>query len=219
MKTILLIATFALAPVQHQHQQHDPRHSFENLDRWVKAFEDPERDRRQKPDEVVAALNLSPGDDVADVGAGTGYFTRRFAKAVGETGVVYAVDIEPNMLRYIGSRARKEGTKNIVPVLATADSPMLAPGSVDWIFICNTIHHIENRGAYYELLKETLRPNGRLVIVDFHKDAPLEEGPPPEMRLAKEALDRELTSAGFALVKEHAFLPDQYFVVYQVSRR
>jgi ubiquinone/menaquinone biosynthesis C-methylase UbiE len=208
MISVLLSASLLLA--QHQHQ---PGHSFEDIDRWVAEFESPERDRRQKPDEVVAALKLRSSDRVADIGAGTGYFTRRFAKAAPE-GTVYAVDLEPNMLGYIAKRARTEGLKNVVPVLALPDSPMLPPASVDVIFICNTIHHIENRGAYYALLRESLAPEGRLVIVDFQKDAQLEEGPPKEMRLDRKELERELSQAGFRLSEEHGFLPDQYFVVF-----
>jgi arsenite methyltransferase len=198
-----------------QQQHHNPHHSFEDIDRWVQAFESHERDLRQKPDEVVAALDFQPGDRVADIGAGTGYFTRRFAKAVGAEGVVYAVDLEPNMLRYIAKRARDEGDDNIVPVLATADSPMLAPRSVDTFFICDTIHHISNRGAYYRILRDDLRPGGRLVIVDFRKDANLEEGPALEMRIEQTALVRELSEAGFVLEKKHDFLPDQYFLEFR----
>lgn len=196
-------------------QHHNPHHSFEDIDRWVQAFESHERDLRQKPDQVVAALDFQPGDRVADIGAGTGYFTRRFAKAVGPQGVVYAVDLEPNMLRYIAKRAGEEGDKNIVPVLATPTSPMLAPATVDTFFICDTIHHIDNRADYYRILREDLRPGGRIVIVDFRKDADLEEGPAPEMRLDEAALVRELSEAGFALTKKHDFLPDQYFLEFR----
>jgi ubiquinone/menaquinone biosynthesis C-methylase UbiE len=198
-----------------QHQ-HTPGHSFEDIERWVAEFESPERDRSQKPDEVVAALKLRSADRIADIGSGTGYFTRRFAKAA-SAGTVFAVDLEPNMLRYIAKRARTEGQKNIVPVLALPDSPMLPSGSVDVIFICNTIHHIENRAAYYALLRESLAPGGRLVIVDFRKDAALAEGPPPEMRLDRKELERELSQGGFRLLEEHDFLPDQYFVVFSPS--
>jgi ubiquinone/menaquinone biosynthesis C-methylase UbiE len=193
-------------------QHHAPGHSFEDIDRWVAEFESPERDLRQKPDEVVSALKLKRSDRIADIGAGTGYFTRRFAAA--SSGTVYAVDLEPNMLRYIAKRARTEGQKNIVPVLALPDSPMLPPASVDVIFICNTIHHIENRAAYYAILRESLAPGGRLAIVDFRKDAALAEGPPPEMRLDRNDLERELAQAGFRLAEEYSLLPDQYFVVF-----
>jgi ubiquinone/menaquinone biosynthesis C-methylase UbiE len=202
------VAVFLLAG-----QHHTAGHSFEDIDRWVAEFESPERDLRQKPDEIVSALKLGSGNRIADIGAGTGYFTRRFAK-VASRGTAFAVDLEPNMLRYIAKRARGEGQKNIVPVLALPESPMLPPGSVDLIFICNTIHHIENRASYYALLRESLAPGGRLAIVDFRKDAALAEGPPPEMRLDRKELEEELAQAGFRLSEEYSFLPDQYFLVF-----
>lgn len=214
MKTTFLMMLVAL--VQHQGQQHhNPQHSFENTDQWVEEFENAERDAQQKPDEVVRALNLSPGDVVADIGAGTGYFTRRFAKAVGDNGIAYAVDLEPNMLKYVGERAEKDGQPNIVPVFATTSSPMLAPNSVDLFFICNTIHHIGARNKYYAVLARDLRPGGRLAIVDFYKDAELAEGPPKAMRIAKQSLIDEVTAAGFRLVEDHDFLTVQYFLVFE----
>jgi len=214
MTTSILLMVVAL--VQHQGQHHhDPQHSFADIDQWVQEFENAERDAQQKPDDVVRALNLSPGDAVADIGAGTGYFTRRLAEAVGNTGIAYAVDLEPNMLRYVAERAQKDGQSNIVPVLATATSPMLAPDSVDLFFICNTIHHIGNRQAYYEILARDLRAGGRLAIVDFRKDAELTQGPDEAMRLARESLIDELTQAGFRLAQEHDFLPTQYFLIFE----
>lgn len=207
--------TALLALSQHQGQQHhNPQHSFEDVDRWVEAFENEERDRRQKPDEVVAALELAPGDVVADIGAGTGYFTRRFARAVGERGIAYGVDLEPNMLRYMAKRALDDGQPNIVPVMATTSSPSLAPDSVDLFFVCNTIHHIGERQRYYEILLRTLRDDGRLAIVDFYKDVALDEGPSQEMRIAKQDLIAEVTAAGFRLTDDHDFLETQYFVVF-----
>ena len=213
--TILFLS---LAFAQHQGQQHhDPHHSFADTHRWVEEFENAERDAQQRPDEVVRALNLSPGDVVADIGAGTGYFTRRFASAIGDTGIAYAVDLEPNMLQYVAERAQQDGQPNIVPVLATASSPMLAPDSVDLFFICNTIHHIGNRPAYYQILARDLRDGGRLAIVDFRKDAELTQGPDKAMRLARASLIDELSQAGFRLVEEHDFLPAQYFLVFERS--
>jgi ubiquinone/menaquinone biosynthesis C-methylase UbiE len=152
-----VIQTLLSALLLAAQHQHTPAHSFEDVDRWVAEFESPERDRQQKPDEVVAALKLRSSDRIADIGAGTGYFTRRFAKSAAG-GTVYAVDLEPNMLRYIAKRARTEGQKNVVPVLGLPESPMLPPDSVDVIFICNTIHHIEERSAYYAVLREILAP-------------------------------------------------------------
>lgn len=196
-----------------QHHQ-GPPHTFEDAERWAREFESPERLAWQKPDEVVRALEFPAGARVADIGAGSGYFSRRFAQAVGLEGVVYAVDIEPNMLRYIAARAEKEGQANVVPVLATPANPMLPPRSVDVVFICNTIHHIAERARYYEILKRELLPGGRLVIVDFEKKDGIPVGPPPEMRIAREDLIGEVTAAGFRLERQVALLPYQYFLIF-----
>ena len=214
VNTILVLAGLALGQQQH-HQHHDPQHSFEDTDQWVEAFENEERDAQQRPDEVVRALRLDAGDVVADIGAGTGYFTRRFAEAVGDEGIAYAVDLEPNMLQYVAKRAVQDHQPNIVPVLATDSSPMLAPNSIDLVFICNTIHHIGGRDRYYEILARDLRDGGRLAIVDFRKDAQLQRGPAESMRIARQALIDEVTAAGFELVEEHDFLPVQYFLVFE----
>lgn len=197
-----------------QHHQ-GAQHTFEDAERWAQQFEDPARDAWQKPDEVVAAMGLEPGNRVADIGAGSGYFTRRLGRAVGETGVVYAVDIESNMLQHIAERATEDQQTNIVPVLARPDNPMLAPGSVDVIFICDTIHHIENRPSYYQVLKRDLAPGGRLVIVDFKKED-LPVGPPVEMKIDKQDMIAEVTAAGFRLTEQPDFLPYQYFLIFDL---
>lgn len=197
---------------------HGAQHTFEETEKWIHQFESPERDAWQMPAEVVRALGLQTGDRIADIGAGSGYFSRRFARAVGENGIVYAVDIEPNMLRYIALTARKEGLENIVPVLGSAEDPMLPRRSVDWVFLCNTIHHIEDRPAYYRLIQRDLTDRGRLVIVDFVKREGSPVGPPLEMRIAKEELIEETTRAGFSLKEEKDFLPYQYLLVFERGR-
>lgn len=198
---------------------HGGQHSFEDAEKWARQFEDPARDAWQKPEEVVAALEIEAGDRVADIGAGSGYFARRFARAVGERGIVYAVDIEPNMLRYIAMRAEKDGQGNIVPVLGTPNDPMLPPRSVDWIFICDTIHHVAQREKYYEILKRDLADGGRLVIVDFKKVEGGPVGPPMEMRIAKDDLIAEVTRTGFVFEKDEDFLPHQYFIVFKKTTK
>ncbi len=180
-------------------------------------FERPERASWQKPDEVVAKLNLKPGDAAADIGAGSGYFTRRLARAVGDGGIVFAVDVDDSMLRYIHGQAEKEGMHNIVTVLCPPDDPMLAPATVDLIFICDTIHHISNRGDYYRRLRRCLKPGGRLAVVDFQKKNLPINAPPMSTRIAKEALIEEAAAAGFALSQDIDILPYQYFLVFSIK--
>ena len=210
---VLALLLVPVTPLARQHHQ-GPPHTFEDVEKWAQEFESPERLGWQKPDEVVRELALPVGARLADIGAGSGYFSRRFAGAVGEAGVVYAVDIEPNMLRYIAARAEKEGQTQIVPVLATSSNPMLPLGSVDLVFICNTIHHIGERSRYYQVLKRDLTPSGRLVIVDFQKNGKIPVGPPPEMRIAREDLISEVTAAGFRLARQVEILPYQYFLIF-----
>ena len=198
------------APGQVAHQHHPP----ESTSAYIKVLEDPGRDEWQKPEDVVAHLELKPGETVADIGAGSGYFTVRLARAVGPGGKIYAVDIDPGMLNYIEQRATREHLSNIQTVLADPDDPKLPAYSVDLIFICDTLHHISGREKYYPLLVTGLKPGGRFVDVDFHK-RPLAIGPPVEMKIAKSAMIDEAQPAGFHLVKEFDFLPYQYFLVFQ----
>lgn len=203
--SILVSALLLLAP-QAQHQHHPPRSAGE----YAKVLEDPKRDAWQKPHDVLMALKLRPDEAIADIGAGSGYFTRRFAN---HAGAVYAVDISRDLLAIID----KGGNPKIKTVLATAEDPKLAAGSVDTIFICDVLHHIDHRGAYYAKLNEALKPGGRIVIIDFYKKQ-LPVGPPVSMKLSEEQVIGELQAAGFAKTASHCFLPNQYFLVFERAK-
>jgi SAM-dependent methyltransferase len=195
------------------HADQGYQHSFGHAEMWAKEFDDPARDAWQKPNEVMEVLQLKRTSRVADLGAGTGYFSVRIAKRVPE-GKLFAVDIEPDMLRYLRERAHRENLSVLVPILASADSPDL-PEAVDLVLVVDTYHHIDNRISYFGKLKASLRPNGRLAIVDFKADSP--EGPPPEYRVSPEKVIEELKAAGYLLVATHPFLPRQYFLVFQAK--
>ena len=183
---------------------------------YIAFLEDPERDAYQKPMEVINALNLKDGDVIADIGAGSGYFSFRFAHQVGEKGKDYSVDISPDMILYMNRRVRDLKVKNVVTVLAAADDPLLADASIDRFFICDTWHHIEKQTEYLARLKRMLKPGGQIVMVDFQKrDLPV--GPPASMKIAREDLVRQMEAAGFSLINEHTFLPYQYFLVFAVK--
>ena len=186
---------------------------FDDAEKWAKKFDDPARDAWQKPEDVLSALHLEPGAIVADIGAGTGYFSVRIAKRVLQ-GKVLAADVEPDMVRYLGERARREGLSNVVPVQASADAANL-PEAADLILVVDTYHHIGHRIHYFAKLKESLRPGGRLVIVDFTAASP--EGPPLEHRIPPEKVAEELAAAGYTLAETHDILPRQYFLIFRAS--
>jgi ubiquinone/menaquinone biosynthesis C-methylase UbiE len=193
-------------------QEHNPPPTTNS---YIQHLEDPSRAAWQKPEEVVRVLNLKSGENVADIGAGSGYFSVRFARAVGPAGRVFAVDIDLDMLAYIEQRARQENLRNIRTILADPHDPGLAAASVDLIFICATLHHITDRAKYYPLLAKALRPGGRIVIIDFQKRM-LPVGPSLEMKIAREEVLNEFGAAGFHLAGEFDFLPYQYFLVFEL---
>jgi arsenite methyltransferase len=207
----LLLAAWQLLAAQTVNQQHHPPL---NASEYIKVLEDPARDAWQQPDQVIENLGLHLGDEVADLGAGSGYFTIRLAREVGESGKVYAVDIDQMMLDYIDQRAQEEKLDNIQTILADPDDPKLGSHSVDLIFICDVLHHIHERDKYYPKLYRALRLGGRLVDIDFQKRK-LPVGPPVEMKIDKKDCIKEIEAAGFHFEQEFDFLKYQYFLVFE----
>lgn len=188
--------------------------SFEDIPHWKGVFDDPKRDEWQQPTEVVQALGIRHGMTVADLGAGTGYFSRRLAEAVGPRGIVLAVDTEPGMVARLRSRAEEEKTANLIPILASADNPRLPPAGVDVVLVVDTYHHIDDRVAYFRVLRRALRRGGRVAIVEWqHRELPV--GPPLDHKLPRKRVIREMDAAGYAVVSEPAFLPYQYFIIFE----
>lgn len=189
-------------------------HGFSDVTHWAQVFESPQRTKWQKPTKVVNALKLKPGEIVIDIGAGTGYFTRRFAKAVAPSGEALGLDIEPAMIDYMKADAKKQGMKNYHARLVKADDPELAPHSADVVFFCDTLHHVDDRVAYFRKLSLALKPGGRVIVIDFDKK-PLPVGPPPEHKLTREEVVAEFNTAGYRLARDHDFLPYQYFLEFE----
>ena len=156
MKTIVLLAVLCAllagpALAQDQHRRPD------DIKQYLEQLDSTERNRDQKPSQVIDALKVKPGMAVADLGSGSGYFTRRFIEAVTETGMVYAIDVEPEMLAYTKESVIHMHTAYTAEfILARPDSPKLPFESVDLLFVCNTIHHLENRSKYFRDLKSSL---------------------------------------------------------------
>jgi ubiquinone/menaquinone biosynthesis C-methylase UbiE len=195
-------------------QQGHQRERMPNVMEYLDRLDRPERDQDQKPAQVVEALELKPGMSVADLGSGSGYFTRRFLEAVTETGKVYAIDVEPEALKYVEeSLVHMHRPYTAEFILARPDNPKLPAESVDLIFVCNTYHHLEDRTTYVRNVKSALKPGGRIAIVDFYHDARSGElGFPKKHLVPRETVIEEFNAAGYKLLKEHTFLPKQYFI-------
>ena len=210
---MLALGCFGLVPRPGYAQSpHTHMHSFSGATHWAQVFDDPERDAWQKPHQVIEALALAPDAAVADIGAGTGYFSVRLAHFVPQ-GRVYAVDIEPDMVKYLADRARREGLDNLSAVTGTPDDARL-PGKVDLVLMVDTYHHIEQREAYFRKLARSLKPGGRVAIIDFNAKSAM--GPPLAQRIAAKRMVAEMTEAGYRFQREHRFLPNQYFLVFQI---
>ena len=210
----LSYALLAAAPAAAQ-SPHTSEHRFAGAEKWAQVFDDPQRDAWQKPHAVIQALALKPDAVIADIGSGTGYFSARFANMVPK-GRVYGVDTEPDMVKYLAERAKREGLNNITAVAGAPGDPRL-PEKVDLIIMVDVFHHVGDRVRYFRRLRDSLKPGGRIAIIDFRMDSP--DGPPRSVRIAPDRVKTELQGAGYALIQEHAFLPNQYFLVFQPAKQ
>lgn len=212
----IAIALFLLLPALPATAQspHTHDHSFGDAQKWAQVFDDPDRDAWQKPHEVIRALKLKPDAVIADIGSGTGYFSVRFANMTPQ-GRVYGVDTEPDMVKYLAVRAKRESLNNVTALLGKPGDPGL-PEKADVVVLVDVYHHIDNREQYFRKLQQSLKPDGRLAVIDFRMDSPV--GPPPAARIAPQQVKAELQRAGYALVEEHGFLPNQYFLVFRAGQ-
>ena len=190
--------------------------TFEDAEQWAERWESAERAEWQKPMVVLGLLAIQAGQVVADLGAGTGFFTRSLAIAVGDSGSVYAVDIEQSMLDYIRSRDDVMQDR-VIPVLAAPDDPKLPDGTIDIVLTVNTWHHIKKRSAYLKLLDRALTPDGRVVVVDF-RGGELPVGPPPGHKLSRAKVLKEFEKAGWKFAAESIALPYQYMLTFYPPR-
>lgn len=180
---------------------------------WKKfGYEGWGRDRDQQPERVLAALGITPGMRVADLGAGGGYFTFRFAAAVGADGIVYAIDVDPDMLGYLREQVEARGLGNVEVIAAALDSPNLPLDSVDLLFTCNTYHHLGDRAAYFRRLRPVLRPGARVAIIDH--DGRGWFGWLFGHATTAATIGAEMEAAGYRLQAQHDFLSQQSFLIF-----
>jgi ubiquinone/menaquinone biosynthesis C-methylase UbiE len=180
------------------------------------AYEGFDRDSWQKPDEVIALLELREGAHVADLGAGGGYFTFRLARAVGDTGRVYAVDVDDDMVAYLTERAADEGAGNVEVIRGEYADPLLPDGRVDLLFTSNTYHHVEDRTAYFARVLTDLTPTGRVAILELndHGWFPRTFG----HMTPKQTIVDEMTAAGYQLAGDFDLVERQHFLVFVRAR-
>jgi predicted methyltransferase len=190
-----------------------------DFDEWVQRFERPGREVYDRRYQIVAASGVTPGMAVADVGAGTGLFTRLFAQKVGQSGKVYAVDISPAFVDNIRRISREHGEHNVEAIVNSATQVFLPPQSVDLVFICDTYHHFEHPGAMMTSIRRALKPGGSVVVIDFRKvpgfSTPWVLG---HVRADQATVVREIESAGFRLVEDRDFLKTNYFLRFMPAR-
>lgn len=188
-----------------------------NVSEFTERFEIESREVFALRDEIVKKSGIQPGSTVADIGAGTGLFTRLFSKAVGETGRVIAVDISPNFLEHVRTTARELNLKNIETLLCKDDSTELPPNSIDTAFICDTYHHFEYPHKTMTSLYEAMKPGGRVLLIDFRRvEGVSSEWTIGHVRAGQEVFEAEIAQTGFKKVKEHTdLLKENYFVVFE----
>ena len=211
--TLVCLLVSACSTPQHQHAPaHGPLvHRFEDPARWARVFDDPSRDAWQRPDDVIRITVIAPGMTVADLGAGTGYFLGRLARAVGPSGRVLALDVEEKLVGYMRDRAVREGLANVEAKVVPFDDPALPVGGVDRVLIVDTWHHIPERTAYTTKLARGLAPGGMVLVVDFTPES--EHGPPRHARVPALDVVAELRAGGLEAVVVDEPLPEQYIVV------
>lgn len=210
LRLAFLLAAASLAAAAGAQTPHSHDHSFQGAEHWARYFDDPARDAWQKPHQVIQALDVAPDARIADIGAGTGYFSVRLANMTPK-GRVYAVDIEPDMVKYLADRAKREKLANLQPVQASPADPRL-PEKVDRVLLVDVYHHIGARESYFRTLRGYLKPKALVAIVDFRKDSPI--GPPASDRLPQDQVIAEMKQAGYSLAATKDFLPNQYYLIF-----
>ena len=200
-------------PLHQKGVVHDHNKPFKHADKYIDFLEREDRIQWQNPDAVIEALNIRRDEKIADVGAGSGYFSFPFSSAVPQ-GKVYAIDIEPEMIRYIHHKAMINDIKNIEAILAEPDDPKI-PEDSDSVFICDVLHHIENKSLWLKRIYNQMKKGARLILIEF-KEGNLPEGPPEKIKISETEIITIVINAGFAKIyADNTLLPYQTFFVFK----
>jgi len=209
--SVVLLLAFAFAGFAFAQQPQGQSRGNRTADEYIKLLESERRISELQVAKVVETLKVKPGQRVADIGSGSGLFTRPLAEQTGAKGVVYAVDIDPELLKYVEKTAAEQKLANIKPILAAENDPKL-PEPVDLIVIIDTLHHIAHQPTYLKGLKRYLKPDGRIAVIDFSKTWPAGH---EKMVYTVDDLDGWMKGAGFRQVEKYDFLDNDFFVVYR----
>jgi predicted methyltransferase len=208
----ILLTILSTAPhAQSQQKGGHPGRLFPPSDLGL--LEAPDRDLWQRPDQIMDAMAIADGSIVADIGAGSGWFTIRLARRVGPQGTVYAEDVQKEMINAISRRVGREGFNNVKPWLGTNNDARLPASSLDAILMVDAYHEVEDRVTMLANLAKALKPQGRLGIVDFRLDG-TGPGPAPEERVSPDVVVNDAKKAGLKLLRQEPFLPYQYFLIF-----
>ena len=214
--SLLILSIHIFADEQNVNPGINRQYQDPDYQQWVNTFEHEGREIYDRREEIVKALQLKAGMDIADIGAGTGLFTRLFATAVAPTGKVYAVDISATFIENIQRIAKERGLMNIIGIVNNPKDTQLKPSSIDVAFVCDTYHHFEYPQTTLKSIYQALRPNGQLIIIDFHKDpAVASSWVITHVRADKSTVIKEIQSAGFKYIGEKNILKSNYYLAFR----
>ena len=217
----LMLAALLCAPApagaeQNVNPQINQHYQDPDYDHWLNIFERPGREVYDRREAILEQLAIEPGMSIADVGAGTGLYSRLFARAVGKNGKVYAVDIAANFVEHIQRSAQAQGLHNITGIVSNQQDTKLAANSVDLVFVCDTYHHFEYPQTMLASIRQAMREKARLVIIDFVKQpGQSSDWIMTHVRADKHTTIEEIQRAGFKLVAEPTLLHSNYFLVFE----
>lgn len=214
---ILFILAFAIGAVaQESTTEREPAPVLSY--RGAPWLERPNRVEEEKPYEVIKQMNLENGDVVADIGCGTGFYARKIAMEVAPDGVVYGVDIQPEMLAFMRQYCEDEGVSNVIPVLGDPDDPKLPKESIDWMILADVYHEFQDPETMLAAMRRALKPDGRILLLEYRAKGDSARHIKPEHRMSVEQVKAEWLPAGFELVELLEFLPSQHLFIFRKSQ-
>lgn len=211
LMSLLPLHLFADPPAPVTGRQPAPVMTYHGAD-WL---ERPEREREERPDLVLKAMELEEGDVVVDMGCGSGYFARRMAKAVGAAGKVYGVDIQPEMLAILEDLCARQGIANVVPILGEEDDPRLPEGAIDWILLVDVYHEFQDPEPMLAKMRAALKPDGKVCLVEYRAEDDTARHIKPEHRMSVKQVLAEWNEAGYELIDLQETLPSQHLFIFR----